>query len=200
MAGRGRIKGVNQMFNLEKNLANILTLLNLCCGFIALRLILVGRYTGAALMILVAVVLDCVDGKVARRFGAASEIGKRLDPLCAMVSFGVVPATLAGVLAITTPGWMMVVTGIIYTLASAYRMASYDSLGTPEGIVLGFPSTLCGAIIALLGIIAQRKMPAGIWALLLLVLSALMLSRLRLPKLPELHLPKNTGTKRNRRQ
>jgi CDP-diacylglycerol--serine O-phosphatidyltransferase len=71
---------------------NLLTLVNLFCGFAAIVYTSNGQFTKAALFVLMAAVFDLLDGFTARLIKAASEFGSELDSLCDIVSFGVAPA------------------------------------------------------------------------------------------------------------
>ena len=71
---------------------NTLTTLNLVCGLISLTLTFEGNYSLASLFIFIAAVLDFLDGNAARMLKAYSELGKQLDSLADVVSFGVAGA------------------------------------------------------------------------------------------------------------
>lgn len=79
---------------MTKAIPNLLTLLNLFCGCVAIVLVFNGAYTHAAIMIYIAAVFDFLDGTAARLLDARSEIGKQLDSLSDVVSFGVAPACM----------------------------------------------------------------------------------------------------------
>jgi len=79
-----------------KNLPNLLTLLNLVCGFIAIILAFnINTLNYAPYFVFIAAGFDFVDGLAARVLSAYSQLGKQLDSLADMVSFGVVPGILA---------------------------------------------------------------------------------------------------------
>lgn len=79
--------------SMRRHLPNFLTLCNLSCGVLALALLLSGNpLRHAALLVLLAAVFDLLDGQVARALGVTSPLGKDLDSLADLVSFGVVPA------------------------------------------------------------------------------------------------------------
>lgn len=80
--------------NIRQHIPNFLTTLNLISGLVSLTLILNGNYIDAALFIFLAALFDFLDGNVARMLKAHSELGKQLDSLADMVSFGVVPGFL----------------------------------------------------------------------------------------------------------
>ena len=77
---------------MKKHIPNLLTLLNLACGTAAIVLTLEGQWRWAVYLILIAAVLDFLDGFTARMLNAYSETGKQLDSLADMVTFGVLPA------------------------------------------------------------------------------------------------------------
>ncbi|MFP4056587.1 MAG: CDP-diacylglycerol--serine O-phosphatidyltransferase [Candidatus Brocadiia bacterium] len=80
-------------------LPSLLTLANLACGFQALSFAAQGQLTLAAWMVVVAMVFDGLDGKVARLTGVSSHFGAELDSLADVVSFGAAPAFLVSALA-----------------------------------------------------------------------------------------------------
>jgi CDP-diacylglycerol--serine O-phosphatidyltransferase len=71
---------------------NLLTLVNLFCGFAAIVYTSNGQFTKAAMFVLLAAIFDLLDGFTARLIKAASEFGSELDSLCDIVSFGVAPS------------------------------------------------------------------------------------------------------------
>lgn len=75
-------------------LPNFITLLALCSGLTAIRLGVEGRYELAVVAVIVAVVLDAVDGRLARLLKGTSRFGAELDSLADFVNFGVAPAVL----------------------------------------------------------------------------------------------------------
>lgn len=77
-----------------KHLPNLITLLNLLCGCAAIIEISENRPEHAGILVLLAMVFDFADGLVARLIGAYSDIGKQLDSLADVVSFGVVPGMI----------------------------------------------------------------------------------------------------------
>ncbi|HBS88704.1 MAG: hypothetical protein A2W91_18860 [Bacteroidetes bacterium GWF2_38_335] len=79
---------------IRKQIPNIITLCNLAAGSIAIVAILENRPFVASLLIGIAVVLDFMDGFAARMLKAGSEIGKQLDSLADLISFGLAPAVI----------------------------------------------------------------------------------------------------------
>lgn len=74
-----------------KHLPNLMTLMNLFCGCLAIISLFNGHFDNALILVVIAGILDFFDGFVARMVKANSELGKQLDSLADMVTFGVVP-------------------------------------------------------------------------------------------------------------
>lgn len=107
-------------------LPNLLTLGAMFAGFYAIVAAMKGRYEGAALAIFVAIILDGLDGRVARLLHAASEFGVQLDSLSDMLSFGVAPALVMytwSLAVIGKPGWLA---AFIYAVCTALRLARFN--------------------------------------------------------------------------
>ena len=83
-------------FSLLQLLPNMLTVAAICAGLSAIRFGVQGNYTLAVLLIILAGVLDGVDGRLARALGSSSKIGAELDSLADFLNFGVVPAVKPG--------------------------------------------------------------------------------------------------------
>ena len=106
---------------------NILTLLALCAGMTAIRFALTENFQGAAYAIIVAGVLDGLDGRVARLLKATSQFGAELDSLSDFISFGVAPATvmyLWTMSALHGVGWAIV---LIYAVCCGLRLARFNT-------------------------------------------------------------------------
>jgi len=109
---------------LKKHFPSILTCANLACGFIA---ILLGDFYISGWLIFIGMFLDVGDGVAARLLNAQSEIGKELDSMADLVTFGVAPAYLYFLLA-PGEGWVYFIPGIIYLLGCALRLALFNTL------------------------------------------------------------------------
>lgn len=108
-------------------LPNLITLLGLCAGLTAIRSALDGQYHIAAALIVLAAVLDGMDGLVARRLNAASSFGAELDSLSDFVCFGVAPGVLIYQAMLSTsmpgPGWLFV---LVFVLCACLRLARFN--------------------------------------------------------------------------
>jgi CDP-diacylglycerol--serine O-phosphatidyltransferase len=91
-------------------LPNLITLLALCSGVTAIRLGIEGRFEIAVAAVIVAIVLDAVDGRLARLLKGTSRFGAELDSLADFVNFGVAPAMLIYLWSLNqlrTLGWVI---------------------------------------------------------------------------------------------
>lgn len=79
---------------MKKHIPNSLTCCNLICGCMATGAAFYGNYQWAVLMIIIGAIFDFFDGMVARALGVSSNIGKELDSLADIVTFGVAPSSI----------------------------------------------------------------------------------------------------------
>lgn len=170
--------------NITKHLANIITLSNLVFGFLSLRFTMLEQYQMAALMILIAVVMDTLDGRIARHFDTVGEIGKNLDSLSDLVSFGVAPAMLAYAFRLQEYPLFGIAAAIIFCLAGAYRLARFNASSAQDYFV-GVPITFAGGFVAIL-VFLGSYLPPWAWLAIILALAGFMVSYIKVPK---------TGTK-----
>ena len=139
---------------MKKNLANYLTLLNLLCGCLALIAVFRMRFDISLGLILLAAVFDFLDGFVARWMKAEGEMGKQLDSLADMVTFGVVPGFILYKMIVFAIGirkpfleddhiiWHLAYVGLIIPLASAWRLAKFNTDTRQTTNFLGLPTDL----------------------------------------------------------
>ncbi len=124
-----------------KSIPNILTLANAALGCCALFFIALLDFDTATLCVLLAAVFDFFDGFVARTMGWTSRFGAELDSLADVISFGVVPGALTTVMLTTmNVDYPWVFLGFIITLASAYRLAKYNTSENSQAYFRGLPT------------------------------------------------------------
>jgi CDP-diacylglycerol--serine O-phosphatidyltransferase len=132
-------------------LPSLLTLGNLFCGYACVVYAMRADFETAALLIGIAMVLDLLDGFIARLTGSSSDFGVQLDSLADVVSFGLAPAILAfawGLWPLQRLGWAV---GFLYVTAAALRLARFNiqtSTTTDKRYFAGLPSPSAAAIIA----------------------------------------------------
>jgi CDP-diacylglycerol---serine O-phosphatidyltransferase len=107
-------------------LPSLLTTGNLFCGFLALLLTVQTRYTEAAIAIFVAMVMDLLDGRVARLMKATSQFGVEYDSLADVVSFGVAPAFLMYSFALAKLGRPAWFAAFLFAICGALRLARFN--------------------------------------------------------------------------
>src|SRR6266852_3254145 len=123
---RVRVRPIGTL-SLNRLIPNILTLLALCAGMTAIRLALAGKFESAAAAIIIAGVLDGIDGRIARLLKGTSPFGAQLDSLSDFVSFGVAPAVLLYIWTMATLqslGWVIV---LLFGVCCALRLARFNT-------------------------------------------------------------------------
>lgn len=123
---------------MKRHIPNSITLLNLLAGVVAIIFLADGSIYPAAILIAVGAAFDLLDGMVARILGVSSEIGKQLDSLADMVTFGVAPALIARELMLRSiymesgdiqlVGWEQVLpfVPLVMVACSALRLAKFN--------------------------------------------------------------------------
>ena len=144
-------------------LPNMLTVTAICAGLTAIRYGLLGNYELAVKLILVAALLDGLDGRLARALGSDSKMGAELDSLADFLNFGVAPGLLLYVWALEDTrqlGWLAV---LVYAVCCVTRLARFnvarkaDSEPSDNAYFVGFPSP-AGAILVMLPMFASFAM------------------------------------------
>ena len=123
---------------------------NLCCGFFSLIQAAHGRYETAALLLVLAGVLDGLDGRIARLTGTTSDFGVEFDSLADIASFGIAPAFLAYEWALAPfhrVGWLV---AFLFVACAATRLARFNiQHGTGDKrFFVGLPSPAAAGAVA----------------------------------------------------
>ncbi|MFD2717993.1 CDP-alcohol phosphatidyltransferase family protein [Hymenobacter monticola] len=160
---------------MKRHLPNAITCLNLLCGCLALTYIFSGDLATGAWFVAAAAAADFADGLVARALRVSSAIGKDLDSLADMVSFGVVPGAIlfhllgmaTGPLRETSIAGMPMVAGIVkaahpplvayvgflVSIFSALRLAKFNNDTRQTTSFIGLPTPACTLVVASLPLI-----------------------------------------------
>jgi CDP-diacylglycerol---serine O-phosphatidyltransferase len=170
---------------------NLLTLLNLFFGFLSVMYSAQGDYRNAAILILIGMMLDSMDGRIARMLQVESELGKELDSLADIVTFGVAPAMMAYYSYFSQFGLIGMGMAGLFPLFGAYRLARFNINAIKSSLkyFTGVPITAGGGLLTLLTLF-QGKMPEIILPIAFFVICFLMVSTLKIPSLKEIPLPK----------
>lgn len=131
-------------------LPNLFTSAALFSGFYAIIAGMNGNFENAAVAIFVSMVLDGLDGRVARMTNTQSKFGAEYDSLADMVSFGVAPALVAFSWALSDLGKVGWVAAFIYVAGAALRLARFNTqIGSVDKrYFVGLPSPASAAIVA----------------------------------------------------
>lgn len=131
-------------------LPNLLTTGALFAGFYAIVGAMDGRFEAAAVAIFVAMILDGVDGRIARITNTQSAFGAEFDSLSDMVSFGLAPALVAYAWSLQSIGKVGWLAAFIYTAGAALRLARFNTQASTvdKRYFQGLPSPSAAALIA----------------------------------------------------
>jgi CDP-diacylglycerol---serine O-phosphatidyltransferase len=172
-------------------LPSAFTLCNLILGMIAILLSTHTEYGGAALLVIVGMVLDGVDGRIARMFKVQSEFGKELDSLSDIVTFGVAPALIMYGVVLNDFGWIGMVIACLFPACGALRLARFNTQTGSTNYFLGLPITAAGGVLATFALY-DKLMPAPhiVLPIAMVGLSYLMISRVKYPNFKKVGIPK----------
>ncbi|QSO47967.1 CDP-diacylglycerol--serine O-phosphatidyltransferase [Alicyclobacillus mengziensis] len=175
-----------------KSIPSLLTISNLILGFIALMLTLGGRTADAALLIVIGMVLDGLDGRVARWLHAESNFGKELDSLSDIVTFGAAPAFIMYQSLLQFEGFVGVLIAILFPVAGALRLARFNVQKSSTKYFVGLPITAAGGILATMALYQNLiQESATVLPIAMVVLAVLMVSRVRYPNFKKVAFPRS---------
>lgn len=185
--------GGDQLKTLKCIIPNLITLTNLSLGVIAILLSVsnqsLSNMINSSLLIMLAAVTDRLDGKVARMFRVTSDLGKELDSLSDLISFGVAPVIVAWKISFTGFGALGYILVLMFSIAGAYRLARFN-ITAFDNVFRGVPITVAGAFVTIINlyncfaILNNRysSLNSILTALIVIVLSFFMVSKLRIKK------------------
>ena len=107
-------------------LPNILTLAGVCLGISSIKFSIDGNFSLAVTLILLAAILDALDGRVARLIKGTSEFGKELDSLTDFVSFGIAPVLILYFWELNVYGKLGWAIALIYSVCCVLRLARFN--------------------------------------------------------------------------
>jgi len=175
---------------LTKSLPSFFTVGNLFLGIVAIILVFNNQPDYAAIMVIVAMLLDGVDGRVARALNAQSEFGKELDSLSDVISFGVAPAFIMYAVAFSemNPAAAWIATAI-FPICGALRLARFNVISGVPGYFVGLPIPAAGGVLCTLALF-HKDIPAYVLLVSSLLLSYLMVSTIKYPNFKKVGIPK----------
>jgi len=129
---KNNLKIVADKKNARMILPNMLTLIGVCIGLTSIRFALDEKFELAIIAIIFAALIDGLDGRIARLIKGTSKVGKELDSLTDMISFGVAPAFIMYFWKLNTLGrfgWLLC---LVYVICVALRLARFNINSTQE--------------------------------------------------------------------
>ena len=183
-------------------LPNTLTIFGVCLGLSSIKFALDTNYAMSVIAIGFAAILDTLDGRVARLIKATSKVGKELDSLTDVISFGVAPSFVMYFWTLNEVGkigWMLV---LIYTVCCALRLARFNLTVVEEtetwkiNFFEGVPSPAAAGLILLplilnLSDLVQFENTAIISSIVILMVSILMVSKIPTYSLKRILIPRH---------
>jgi CDP-diacylglycerol--serine O-phosphatidyltransferase len=111
---------------------NLLTMVGLCAGMVAIRFALEGKFPQAAAFIVVAGVIDGLDGRIARLLKGTSRFGAEFDSLSDFLCFGVAPAIILYLWTLQGAGPIGYIPCVMFAVCSALRLARFNAASIAE--------------------------------------------------------------------
>ena len=158
-----RARPRTQTFN--RLIPNIITVGALCAGLTAVRFAIAEQWEFAMVAVVVAAILDALDGTIARLLKAASDFGAELDSLSDVIAFGVAPGLIIYFWSLSEIGGIGWAAGLFFAVCCALRLARFNStLETrpryANNFFTGVPAP-GGALLALLPLLMSREFGDG---------------------------------------
>lgn len=134
---------------IKRHIPNVLTLVNLCCGFLAVHFIFQSQWKIVVTLLIIAGVADLLDGLLARALNVQGDLGEQLDSLADMVSFGVVPGLIVFRLFPQTDDIYSspALLALLIPMSSALRLAKFNIQSNNTGDFQGLATPSSAAVI-----------------------------------------------------
>lgn len=166
---------------LKSQTANLITLVNLSFGGFAILASISDQLNLSLLFIFIAALADRFDGMIARKFNSESDLGKQLDSMSDIISFGVAPALLIYQSVLVDVGAPGMFTTVFYIACGAFRLARFN-ITESKGYFTGLPITAAGCL-ATLAYLGIEALPPVFFIFLMTLLSLSMVSPFKLKKI-----------------
>ena len=136
-------------------LPNIMTLVGVCIGLTSIKFAFDGRFELSVIAVLIAAIIDGLDGRIARLIKATSKVGKELDSLTDVISFGVAPAFIMYFFVMKDLGRVGWLISLIYVVCVALRLARFNISSSEQeswkdNFFEGIPSPAGGVLVLVL--------------------------------------------------
>lgn len=167
-------------------LPNIFTSLNIFCGFYAIISSIDGRFCAAAISIIIAVVFDALDGKIARATNTTSKFGVEYDSLADLISFGLAPGVMMYLWALKPMGRIGWLAAFLFMVCGALRLARFNThlCTISSEYFVGLPIPAAAGMAATTFLVCHRfgiagNAHPGLLLIMLYILAFLMVSSIK---------------------
>jgi CDP-diacylglycerol--serine O-phosphatidyltransferase len=172
---------------IQKQIPNLFTLGNLSCGVLAILAIFNDQQETAVYLVILAAILDFFDGFLARLLKVSGELGKQLDSLADLVTFGVAPSFMLYANAELIHGYARY-SFILLAVFSAYRLAKFNIDTRQTTSFIGVPTPITGLTCIAWGIIDGKAKDfifdnQWVFVLYCVLVSLLLVSEIKMPSL-----------------
>ena len=184
-------------------LPNILTLFGVCIGLTSIKFAFDGRFELSVIAIIVAGIIDGLDGRIARLIKATSKVGKELDSLTDVISFGVAPAFIMYFWSMSEIGRLGWLISLIYVVCVALRLARFNISSGGESswrdnFFEGIPSPAGGILVLMPLIYSFSEVQIFnlnyklVVPILFIIISILLISKIPTYSLKKIVVPRST--------
>ncbi len=183
-------------------LPNIFTLIGVCIGLSSIKFAFDGRFEISVLSIIIAAIIDGLDGRIARLIKGTSKVGKELDSLTDVISFGVAPAFIMYFWKLNELGRIGWLICLIYVICVALRLARFNVNSTnqiywKENFFEGIPSPAGGVLVLMPLIFSMSELQLiklnfdFIVPLFFIIISILLISKIPTYSLKRIAVPRS---------
>jgi CDP-diacylglycerol--serine O-phosphatidyltransferase len=174
-----------------RSLPNVFTIGNLFLGIVSIIFVFNGEPEIAAMLVIVAMLTDGLDGRVARALNVQSDFGKELDSLSDVISFGVAPAFIVYSVAFqdfnSPAAWIATA---IFPICGALRLARFNVISGIPGYFIGLPIPAAGGVLATMALF-YKELSTPLLLIVELILSFLMISNIKYPNFKKVSIPRS---------
>jgi CDP-diacylglycerol--serine O-phosphatidyltransferase len=185
-------------------LPNILTLIGVCIGLSSIKFAFDGKFELSIIAVIIAGIIDGLDGRIARLIKGTSKVGKELDSLTDVISFGVAPAFIMYFWALSEIGRLGWLISLIYVVCVALRLARFNVSSEAESswrdnFFEGIPSP-AGGILVLMPLVLSfsefkylNENYKLVVPIFFIIISILLISKIPTYSLKKIAVPRRTS-------
>ena len=184
-------------------LPNILTLVGVCIGLSSIKFAFDGKFELSVIAVIVAGIIDGLDGRIARLIKGTSKVGKELDSLTDVISFGVAPAFIMYFWSLSEIGRLGWLISLIYVICVALRLARFNvssggETSWKDNFFEGIPSPAGGILVLMPLIYSFSEIQfftlnyQVIVPILFITISILLISKIPTYSLKKIVVPRST--------